>query len=158
MAWSMESVREAALEPSDVFRLYVDPSTWGSWGHNTRWARADRPVVEGATVEVRAGYGKSWEVLIRRVVPDRLVQCEVRPPGVVIISTYEVQPVANGVRIRHEIEVSGRLSPAYRLVRPLYTRLLAKETRKLVELASRLLPARAAASRHPPATGPGERG
>lgn len=139
MAWSIESVREANLTPTDIFRLYADPTTWGSWGHNTRWARANGPVVEGATVHVKAGYGTVYPVLIRRLVVDRYIECEVHPPGMVVVNTYEVQPIADGVRIRHTIEVSGRLAGVTKLIQldRLYTRLLAKETRRLVELAAR---------------------
>lgn len=137
MSWSMHNTREARLAPGDVFRFYVDPSTWGRWGHNTVAARGPSPVKAGDTVHVMAGYRREWPVLIRQVVPDNVVVCEVRPPGVVIVSTYEVTPTPDGVRLRHEMEVSGRLSRAYRLLKPLYVRLLAKETRRLVELASR---------------------
>ena len=138
MSWSIESVREANLGPSDVFRLYADPSTWGSWGHNTRWARAEGPVVEGATVHVKAGYGKVYPVLIRRLVVDRYIECEVRPAGLVVVNTYDVQPTPNGVRVRHGIEVSGRLARLLNLLflDKLYSRLLSKETRRLVELAA----------------------
>jgi uncharacterized protein YndB with AHSA1/START domain len=133
----MGSVREAPIPPERIFRFYADPATWPLWGHNTIGAVGEAPVTEGATVHVTAGYRRVWPVLIRRVVPDRLVLCEVRPPGVTILSTYEVTPSASGSRLRHEIEVSGRLAAAYRLLRPLYVRLLSKETRKLVELAQR---------------------
>jgi hypothetical protein len=138
VAWSIESVRDANLSAVDVFRLYSDPSTWGSWGHNTRWARADGPVVEGSIVYVKAGYGKVYPVRIRRMVADRYIECEVRPVGLVVVNTYEVQPTAQGVRIRHGIEVSGRIARLLNLLflDKLYTRLLAKETRRLVELAA----------------------
>jgi hypothetical protein len=85
VTWSIESVREAELSPSEVYRLYAEPATWGSWGSNTRWARADGPVVEGATVEVRAGYGRSWPVLMARMEPDRFVECVIRPPMLTVI-------------------------------------------------------------------------
>ena len=137
MSWSMESVREAALTPAEIFSLYVDPSTWGDWGHNTRWARADGPVVEGSTVHVKAGYGKVYAVLIRRVIPDRYVGCEVRPRGMVLTNSFSVEPAPRGVRIRHEIQVSGAIAPLVRvLLKRLYTRSLAKETRRLVEVAT----------------------
>jgi hypothetical protein len=139
VAWSIESVRDANLSAVDVFRLYADPSTWGSWGHNTRWARADGPIVEGAIVHVKAGYGKVYPVRIRRLVVDRSIECEVRPAGLVVVNSYEVQPTPDGVRIRHRIEVSGRLARLLNLLflDKLYTRLLSKETRRLVELAAR---------------------
>lgn len=139
MSWSIESSREARLTPAEVYRFYADPSTWGSWGHNTKWARADGPVVEGATVHVKAGYGKVYPVLIRRAMPDRFVECEVRPRGMVVVNTYQVEPIADGVRIRHGIEVSGRIARLTKLLQldKLYTRLLAKEISRLVELATR---------------------
>jgi Polyketide cyclase / dehydrase and lipid transport len=138
LQWSIESVREAALTPAEIFRFYVDPSTWGEWGHNTRWARADGPVVKGAHVDVKAGYGRVWPVLIRELVSDRYVECEVRPPGMLVVNRYEVQPVDGGVRLRHGIEVSGPLARVTKLLRfdRLYRRLLAKEIRRLIELAT----------------------
>lgn len=62
MTWSVEHVRVAKVQPDEVFRSYIDPSTWPRWGHNTRWARLEGPYVEGATVLVRAGYEKVWPV------------------------------------------------------------------------------------------------
>jgi hypothetical protein len=66
VSWTIESVREADVEPAAVFALYADPATWSRWGHNARWARADGPLVEGGTVDVRAGYGSVYHCLIRR--------------------------------------------------------------------------------------------
>jgi len=138
MSWSIESTREADLAPADVFVLYTDPSTWGSWGHNTRGARSDGPVVEGAVVQVEAGYRLTWDVLVRRIEPDRLIETEVHPPGLDIIQRFAVEPTGPGVRVRHSIEVSGWAAGFTRLtLRPLYQRLLDKETRRLLELAER---------------------
>jgi hypothetical protein len=135
--WSIESIHEAALTPTEVFRFYTDPSTWGRWGHNTRWARAIGSVVEGAIVEVKAGYGTIYSLRVLRVVPDRLVVCEVRPMGLVVTNTYEVEPSPVGVRIRHAIGVDGSLAGPTRLLQfpRLYRRLLDKEIRRLVALA-----------------------
>jgi hypothetical protein len=138
VSWTIARTHEAALTPSQIFRFYTDPSTWGSWGHNTRWARATGPVVEGAIVEVKAGYGATLAVRLNRVVPDRLIVCEIHPVGMLVINTYEVEPINAGVRIRHSIEVDGRLAPLLALLqfRLLYRRLLDKEIRRLVALAS----------------------
>jgi hypothetical protein len=34
----IDSVRDAAVAPADVFRLYADPSTWSRWGQSERAA------------------------------------------------------------------------------------------------------------------------
>jgi uncharacterized protein YndB with AHSA1/START domain len=138
MSWSIESVRESELTPAAVFRLYTDPSTWSAWAHNTRAAYADGPVVEGATVHVEAGYRKTWDVLVRRLDPDHFVETEVRPPGLVVIQRFEVLPTESGVRIRHEIEVSGKAAGFTGLtMKPLYRRMLEQETGTLVQYARR---------------------
>ncbi len=138
MAWSIRSVREASLTPSQVFRFYTDPSTWGRWGHNTRWARADGPLTEGSVVQVKAGYGRVWPVLIRRMETDRYIECEVRPPGMTVVNTYEIAVIPGGVRLTHGIAVSGRMAAVTKLLGfdKLYARLLAKETSRLVALAA----------------------
>ena len=136
MAWSIESVREAALTPADIFGLYMDPSTWGSWAHNTRGAHADGPLAEGSIVKVEAGYRRTWDVLVRRIDPDRFIETEVRPPGLTIVQRFEVEPTESGVRLRHEIEVSGKAAGFTRLtLKPFYQRWLEKETGRLVEFA-----------------------
>jgi hypothetical protein len=137
MAWSIEAKGRTPLAPEDVFAFYVDPSTWGAWGHNTKWARARGPVVEGATVDVKAGYAKVYPVLVRRVVPNRSIECEVRPPGMLVVNSYAVEPVADGSSILHRIEVSGRFAGIARAIGfdRLYTRLLQREIAKLIELA-----------------------
>ena len=137
MTWAIEATAEASLSPPEVFALYQDPSTWGTWGHNTRWARARGPVVEGSTVDVKAGYGKVYPVLIRKLERDRFIECVVRPPGMVVINRYAVEPSEQGVRVRHSIEVSGRLATLTKAIQldKLYTRLLRKEISRLIALA-----------------------
>lgn len=138
MGWTIESVRVADFAPADIFRLYTDPSTWGSWGHNTRGAHADGPVVEGSIVRVEAGYRRTWDVLVRRLDPDRFIETEVRPPGLVVVQRFELGPTASGVRIRHQIDVSGKAAGFTRLtLKPLYQRWLDRETARLVEVAER---------------------
>ena len=44
MGYTIEAIREAPVEPSAIFDLYMDPSTWSVWGHNVRWARSDGPL------------------------------------------------------------------------------------------------------------------
>jgi uncharacterized protein YndB with AHSA1/START domain len=114
VTWMIESARDAAVAPADVFRLYADPSTWSEWGHNAKWARADGPLVEGGTVDVKAGYGKVYPSRIRRLVAGRALVLEVRPPLMTVINTYEVEPTADGAHIRHALEVSGPRSRSWR--------------------------------------------
>lgn len=137
MAWAIEASGHTAATPSQVFAFYVDPSTWGHWGHNTKWARARGPVVEGATVDVKAGYGKVYPVLVRRLVTDRYIECEVRPPGMLVVNSYAVEPAAGGSLVRHRIEVSGRFARLAKAIGfgRLYTGLLRKEIGRLIALA-----------------------
>ena len=48
MSWSMTSIRDAKVDAADVYRFYADPTTWGDWGHNTKWGRPTGPVEPGA--------------------------------------------------------------------------------------------------------------
>lgn len=137
MGWKIETVREAAVGAADVYGLYADPSTWSDWGHNAKWARADGPLVEGGTVDVRANYGKVYRCLIRRLVVDRALVLEARPPLLTVIQTYEVDEGSAGVRVRHALELSGRLSGILRIGGApwFYQRLLDKEVERVIELA-----------------------
>jgi len=137
MSWLIESVRDAVVAPEDVFRLYADPSTWSAWGHNAKWARADGPLVEGGFVDVKAGYGKVYPCRIRRLVSDRSLELEVRPPLMTVIQTYEVEPTAEGSHIRHALEISGPLAGITRLVRldRIYQGWLDQEVGRLIEMA-----------------------
>ena len=137
MTWMIESERDAAVAPADVFRLYADPSTWSEWGHNAKWARADGPLVETGTVDVKAGYGKVYSCRIRRLVADRALELEVRPPLMTVIQTCEVEPTADGAHIRHALEMSGPLAGPMQLVRidRIYQGWLDKEVAKLIEMA-----------------------
>lgn len=142
MTWTIESVRDAIVAPADVFRLYADPSTWSAWGHNAKWARADGPLVEGGIVEVRAGYGKTYPCRIRRLVAGRALELEARPPLMMVIQTYEVEPTPDGVHIRHALEISGPLAGITQLFRlnRVYQGWLDKEVGKVIEMAGRHRP------------------
>ncbi len=139
MTWMIESTRDAAVAPADVFRLYADPSTWSEWGHNAKWARADAPLIEGGTVDVKAGYGKVYPCHIRSLVDGRSLVLEVRPPFMTVIQTYEVEPAAAGAHIRHALEISGPLAGITQLVRldRVYQGWLDKEVGKLIKMAAR---------------------
>jgi len=144
MGYTIEATREAAIDPAAVWALYVDPSTWSAWGHNVRWARADGPLVEGGTVDVRPKYPVTYRCRILRLVPERLLRIEVRPIGMRIVNVYEIEPIAGGSRIRHAFEMSGPLSGPLRWlgVARLYRSSLDDEIRHCVESAQ----ARAAGS------------
>lgn len=137
VTWMIETVRDAPISPADVFRLYADPTTWSDWGHNAKWARADGPLVEGGIVDVRANYGKVYPCRIRRLVPDRVLELEARPPMLMVLQTYELEERSDGVRVRHVLQLSGRLSGLLRVSGApwLYQRLLDKEVDKVIELA-----------------------
>ena len=135
--WMIRSSSLAAVPPEAIYALYVDPSTWGEWGHNTRWARAHGPVLEGSVVDVKAGYGKVYPVLMRRVIANRSVECEVRPPGMLVETTFSVEPADGGCKVEHTISVSGTFSGITKLIGldRLYVRLLRKEIRQVIALA-----------------------
>jgi uncharacterized protein YndB with AHSA1/START domain len=137
VTWTIESTRDAVVTAEDVFRLYADPSTWSEWGHNATWARADGPLVEGGTVDVRANYGKVYRCRIRRLVAGRLLELEARPPLLTVIQTYEVGPTPDGARVRHALELSGPLAGILRLggAAWFYQRLLHKEVARVIEMA-----------------------
>jgi uncharacterized protein YndB with AHSA1/START domain len=139
MSWMIETVREAAVTPAEVFRLYADPATWSEWGHNAKWARADGPLVEGGIVDVKAGYGKVYPCRITRLVPDRALELQARPPFMAVLQTYEVEPTAEGSHIRHALEISGPLAGVTRLVRlnRVYQGWLDKEVERLIRMAGR---------------------
>ena len=139
MTWRIETVREAAVAPKDVFRLYTDPSTWSTWGHAVRWARTDGPFVEGGVVDVKADYGRVYHCRISQLVAGRALVLEVRPPLMTVIQTYVVEPTPGGSRIRHALEISGRLAGLTRLIGlpRAYQRRLDKEVGKLIDLAGR---------------------
>ena len=138
MSWTIDSVCEAAVEPAAVFALYADPVTWSRWGHNATWAHANGPLVEGGTVDVRASYRTVYHCLIRRLEPGRALELVVRPALMTIINVYEVEPTANGARIRHAFEVSGPLASVTRLIGldRMYQRRLDAEVAAVVRMAS----------------------
>ena len=139
MSWSIEAVREAPVAPAAVFALYADPATWSEWGHNATWARADGPLVEGGTVDVRANYGKVYPCRIRRLVPDRALELVVRPPGMTIVNVYEVEPTpAGGSRIRHAFQIEGPMGAFARVIglRRVYATKLDAEVEAVARMAA----------------------
>ena len=137
MTWLIESTQVADVDTDAVFRLYADPSTWPSWGHNATRSRSDGPLVEGGIVHVRANYGRDYPCRVRRFEPGRALELEVRPPLLFIVNTYEVGPARSGARIRHALTVSGPLSGPMRLVGipGIYRRQLQEEVTRVIALA-----------------------
>src|SRR5688572_5228441 len=138
MGYTIEATREAAVDARDIFDLYMDPSTWSTWGHNVRWAHADGPLAEGGTVDIRPMYPVTYHCKIQRLVPGRLLQIEVRPVGLRIVNVYEVEPLESGrSRIRHAFEIAGPMSGPLRWigVARLYRSSLDDEIRHCVEFA-----------------------
>ena len=137
MGYTIEASQEAPVDVKAIFALYMDPSTWSKWGHNVRWARADGPLVEGGTVDVRPKYPVTYRCRILRLVPDSLLRIEVKPVGLRIVNVYQVEPIDGGSRIRHAFEVSGPMSgPLQWLgVARLYQSSLEDEIRHCVEMA-----------------------
>ena len=137
MGYTIEAIREAAVDPRAIFDLYMDPSTWATWGHNVRWAHSDGPLVEGGTVDVRPMYPVTYHCPVQRLVPDRLLRIEVRPVGLTIINVYELEPIDGGSRIRHAFEFSGPLSGPIRWlgIARIYRSSLDDEIRHCVEFA-----------------------
>ena len=72
-----------------------------------------------------------------RLVVDRALELEVRPPLMTVINAYEVEPITDGARIRHALEISGRVARPMRWVRMdrLYQRLLDKEVSAVIAMA-----------------------
>ncbi len=136
MSWTSEHVQEAGLPATAVFRLYADPSTWPLWGHSVRWARADGALSEGSIVRVKAAYGAVYPCRVLRLVPDRLLELEVRPPGLRIVNGYEVTPMDAGVQVRHAFDVSGPLSGPARVLAGAYRRQLGDEVSAVIRLAA----------------------
>ena len=137
MAYTIEATREAAVDPAAVWALYMDPSTWPTWGHNVRWARADGPLVEGGMVEIRPLYPATYRCRIRKLVPERALEIEVRPIGLSIVNVYEIEPTPVGARVHHAFEMSGPFSGPIRWlgIARLYRRLLDTEIRDCIALA-----------------------
>jgi len=136
VGWLIERVQVADVEPAAVFALYADPSTWHRWGHNATWARAAGQLQEGGIVDVRANYGTVYHCEVRRLVPDRALELIVRPAGLTIVNSYEVEPTARGSRIRHAFEVSGPIArPARWLLADRYGRQLDDEIASVVSMA-----------------------
>ena len=138
MSWTIESVREADVDPAAVWALYADPGTWSRWGHNATWARANGPLAEGGTVDVRAGYGTVYHCLIRRYEMGRALELVVRPALMTIVNVYEVEPTVHGTRVRHAFEVSGPLASVTRLVGldRMYQRKLDDEVAAVIRIAA----------------------
>ena len=137
MSFTIETVLEAAVDRAAVFALYMDPATWSRWGHNATWARAEGPLVEGGTVDVRANYGTVYHCRIRRLEPGRALELVVKPALLTIINVYEVEPTATGSRIRHAFEISGPIASIVRLgVGREYQRRLDAEVAAVARLAA----------------------
>lgn len=149
MGWTIEAVREADVAPDAVWRLYADPATWSRWGHNATWARADGPLAQGGTVDVRANYGTVYHCPIRKLEPGRALELVVNPAGLMIVNVYEVEPTTGGSRVRHAFEVSGPLATPTKWIGlgRLYRRQLAQEVEAVIAMAKD--PASADPSRTP---------
>jgi len=115
--WSVESSRELAVAPDRAWSLYVDPLLWSRWAHSTAWAASDdRPLRVGSVVRVKPSRGPVQRVRVVRLEAGRRLTNELRVPGALMTFDYELEPVADGCRVRHRISMAGPLSGVYALV------------------------------------------
>ncbi len=138
MGFTIEDTFDApGVDVADVFAGYEDPATWPRWGHNTSRATARSEMATGTIVDVKVRtYPWTYAVSIREFDPGHRLVLEVRPFGVTLVQTYEVERIAGGTRIRHAIAVEGPLSGGYGLLAGAYTRQLSRETRAIAAWAA----------------------
>lgn len=137
-SWSVQGTADVEASRSDVWRRYADPGTWPDWAHSTVAAALDGPLVIGATVRVTPTRGPVQRVRVAAVEPERRLSTTLILPGASMSFQYEIEPTAEGCRVRHTVSMVGPLAAAYGLfMRRANARKLAAETERLADAVRR---------------------
>ena len=138
MAWAIESTRDIATTPATIWRYYTDPATWPRWAHNTAAARFEGQIEVGSEGRVEPKRGRQTiAVRVTVLEPEERLVSEARVPGAVVRFGCRIEPTPTGVRIRHEVGMSGPMAGVYGLmVKRWNARELPEEMERLADLVS----------------------
>jgi hypothetical protein len=136
--WETTSSLDAAgVTTSQVWtRAYADASSWPRWNGALSSAKLEGPFAVGQRARVRFSSGLRLWFTLQEVEAERLFTDESRLPGGRIGHRHELEPTADGVRLKNTIYIDGPLTPVWsRVLGPRAARDLPEWQRRIVALA-----------------------
>lgn len=110
--WSISAEALAKAQPSDVWSIWIDVSSWPKWDQELEWSSLNGPFQVGTEGQLKPkGWPPSKFHLIsveeNKAHGDKTVM-----PMTEIIFNHSVATLGNGqVRVVHHVEVRGLLAP-----------------------------------------------
>ena len=107
MAFSFSHTIETQATPAALWALYADPDTWPTWDPDAERVTLDGPFATGSggTMKFTGQDPLAYELV--DVVEHETFTDVTSVPGATIRFGHRLEPLAQGVRLTHELEIEA---------------------------------------------------
>lgn len=98
------------VKKEDIWRLWVDVSSWPKWDKEIEYCKMDVPFTIGSHFILKPIKGPKVKVILSEVISDKKFIGYTKFPGAIMYDAHELEEKADGLRITSTITVKGILS------------------------------------------------
>lgn len=109
--WSYEYTSETKGSSEAVWRLWADVSNWKRWDSEVLWSKVDGPFAVGTSGVLKPKHGPQAKFVLTEVQEEKRFVDQTKIAGTTLTFIHELQPMPNGSKITHRIEITGLLAP-----------------------------------------------
>lgn len=109
--WSCEYTTETKASSKAVWRLWADVSNWKRWDSEVLWSRLDGPFAVGTSGVLKPKHGPQAKFVLSEVQEELRFVDQTKVIGTTLTFIHELQPMQNGTKITHRVEITGLLAP-----------------------------------------------
>ena len=93
--------------PSALWALYADPDTWPTWDPDAELVTLDGPFATGSGGTMKFTGTDPLTYVLEDVQPERRFVDVTSVPGATIRFGHRIEPLEEGVRLTHELEIEA---------------------------------------------------
>jgi hypothetical protein len=121
-------------DPAALWALYADPSSWSSWDPDAEEITLDGPFATGSGGTMKFTGTDPLTYVLEDVEPERRFVDVTSVPGATIRFGHRIEPLAEGVRLTHELSIEAEEAFA-RQLGAMISEDIPDSMRRLAELA-----------------------
>ena len=107
MAFSFSHSIQTDATPSALWRLYADPDTWPTWDPDAEEVTLDGPFASGSGGTMKFTGQDPLTYTLVDVEPERAFVDVTSVPGATIRFGHRIEPLEEGVRLTHELQIEA---------------------------------------------------